>query len=136
MKCDRCRELLSWYMESDLKPKKMEEVEKHLSVCKECSDELELLKKALTLARKLPKVTISPETRSQLLKKIKSRANPEGTVCIWEKIEDDKRVEIYMLETGQRTPSKQKSGAGSQHWSGVIQRYDGIWQTHTEVKSA
>jgi hypothetical protein len=53
MKCDECRELLSWYLESDLQSKEMKEVAEHLSVCKECAEELKLLEEALTLAREL-----------------------------------------------------------------------------------
>ena len=106
MKCDKFIELLSWYLEADLEPKEMAEVEEHLLDCSNCSYELELLKKTLVLARKLPEIEISSETRLHLMRKIKGEAKPKVNTCIWKKSEDEKKVKIFMLETGRRTSSK------------------------------
>ena len=74
MRCERCRKLLSWYLESDLPSGEMREIEEHLSVCKECSEELKLFEETLALARELPQLEPPEETCLQLLEKVRAMA--------------------------------------------------------------
>ena len=134
MKCDRCRELLSWYLESDLQPvgaglydRLMEEVAEHLSVCKECAEELELLEETLTLARELPQLAPSIESCAQLLKKVKAAAEPKETHFVWEEVRGEGRVETFIREPEPRIPSTQRVGARFRSWTQVLKQFNGTW---------
>lgn len=133
MKCDRCRELLSWYLESDLRPEDMEEVERHLSTCQECSDELRLLEETLALARELLEFEPPAETCLQLLKKIREIAEPQESIYVWEEVRiGEEQVETLTLEGEQRSPSRRKARATSQYWNEVVRRFNGTWWSFTE----
>jgi len=131
MKCDRCKELLSWYLESDLRPEEMKEVAEHLSVCKECAEELELLEETLTLARGLPQLAPSAEACSQLLEKVKASAEPKETHYVWEEVRKEGRIETFIREaeprySQARMPAPQVS-ARFRSWIQVLKQFNGTW---------
>ena len=105
MKCDRCRELLSWYLESDLRPEEMKEVAEHLLACKECAEEFKLLEETLTLAKELSQFAPPAEVCAQLLKKVKAAAEPKETHYIWEEVRREGSIETFVREPEARIPS-------------------------------
>ena len=137
MKCSRCRELLSWYLSSDLQPGELGEIEKHLSTCKECLDELKLLKGTLALVRELPPLEPPPEICSQLLSQVEAWALPKETTDVWEEIRDEGRFKIWTLETGRQsasTPTTRKAYVYSRFWTKVVKKSDGTWWGFTEIR--
>lgn len=71
MKCSKVQKLLSSYLDKELKEKKSKRIEKHLSQCSTCSEELEAFKSLhllFTLAeRKEPHLDLWPLIHSQLI---------------------------------------------------------------------
>ena len=126
MKCDRCRELLSWYLESDLRPEEMEEVAAHLSVCKECAEELQLLEETLALARELPQLAPPAEACAQLRKKVRAAVERKGTHYIWQKIQRKGRIETFVRDSEQRIPSAQRI-RNFHSWHQILKQSHGTW---------
>lgn len=126
MKCDRCKELLSWYLESDLRPEEMEEVAEHLSVCKKCAEELELLEGTLTLASKLPQIAPPAEACAQLLKKVKAAVERKGTHYIWQEVQRKGRIETFVREPKQRISSTQRI-RNFHSWHQILKQSNGTW---------
>jgi hypothetical protein len=132
MRCDRCRKLLSWYLESDLPSEEMKGIEKHLSVCKGCSNELKLLEETLALARGLPQLEPPEQTCLQLLEKVRAMAEPKEAICLWREKRGEKGVEIFAFETGRRPLVGRKARPGSRFWVEVTRRADGTgWSLTT-----
>jgi len=136
MKCDVCRELLSWYLESDLQAKEMQAVEDHISICAGCSDELRLLKDMLTLARGLPEIELPNEVCSQLLEKVKGMAETDRTIYIREEVRSEGRIEIFTFEVGQRSSPKRKAGIRFRYWSEVVREFNGTCLSFVETEFA
>jgi len=126
MKCDRYRELLSWYLESDLRPEEMKEVAEHLSVCKECAAELRLLEETLTLAWELPQIAPPVEACAQLLKKVKAAVERKGTHYIWQEVQRKGRIETFVRESEQRIPSTQRIRS-FRSWHQILKQSNGTW---------
>jgi anti-sigma factor RsiW len=146
MKCDRCKELLSWYLESDMRPEEMEEVAEHLSVCKECAEELKLLEGTLTLARGLPQLVPPAEVCAQLLNKVRAATEPRETHYVWEEVRRKGRIETFIREPEPRylwdrhscLPSQarmfreaesRESGPAPRFrsWTQILKQFNGIW---------
>jgi hypothetical protein len=136
MKCDICRELLSWYLDSDLQAKEMQAVEDHLSICVECSEELGLLKDMLTLARGLPEIEPPEEVCSRLLEKVKGLAETDRTIYIREEVRSEGRIEVSMFEIGQRSSPKRKAGIRFRYWSEVVREFNGTYWGFLETELA
>jgi len=66
MKCARLQKLLLPYLENELSPKKKKLVEAHLRTCRNCSRELESLKKVSLLLASLPEFEIRPALQARL----------------------------------------------------------------------
>ena len=132
MRCERCRRLLSWYLESDLPSGEMREIEEHLSVCKECSEELKLLEETLALARELPQLEPPEETCLQLLEKVRAMAEPKEVIYLWQEIRGEKGMETSTFETGRRPSAGRKAIPVSRSWVEVVRRFDGTrWSLMT-----
>ncbi|HIE28006.1 TPA: zf-HC2 domain-containing protein [Candidatus Poribacteria bacterium] len=131
MKCDRCRELLSWYLESDLRPEEMKKISEHLSVCKECAEELELLEGTLTLARELPQLAPSTVACAQLLNKVKAAAAPKETHFVWEEMRKEGSIETFIREPepqySQARIPVQRLDARFRFWTQILKQFNGTW---------
>ena len=55
---ERWRERLSTYIDERLEPRERQEVERHLAGCTSCRDDLESLRGAVTLLRRMPQVPV------------------------------------------------------------------------------
>lgn len=120
MRCDKYRELLSAYLDGDLSPKAMREVEGHLSVCERCAEELRLLREAVGLVRKLPLLDPPPEIRMRLLKEI----GRPGWEIAYERSEEEDSVSILAFELRPYAPARER-GVALISW--VMERFDGTW---------
>lgn len=122
MKCERCKELLSWYLESDLQSK---EIKEHLSFCKECSDDLELLKEMLMLVRRLRQIDPTDQTCIQLVEKVKEMVRSKKVIYIWRRVQDERGLEIFI--------HKDRRKVNYQFQARVVKRLDGMWWEFVKV---
>jgi hypothetical protein len=129
----------------------MEEVAEHLSTCKECAEEFELLEETLTLARELPQLAPPVEACAQLLKKVKAAAEPKETHYVWEEVRKKGRIETFIREPEPRysqarvpwgRPKAEGVGEQSEHsclpsqarmpprfrsWTQILKQFNGTW---------
>lgn len=122
MRCERCKELLSWYLESDLQS---EEIKEHLSVCKECSDELKLLEDMLMLIKRLPQIELPEQISMQLVEKVKQVARSKKVIYIWKKVQNEEGLEILI--------NKDRRKVNYQFQTRVVKRLDGMWWKFVKV---
>lgn len=127
MRCERCRKLLSWYLESDLPPEEMKRIEEHLSVCKVCSQELKLLKETLTLARGLPQLEPLEQACLELMEKVKKRF--ERIIYIWGPIGGETKV--HLIERPLQV--SREAGKKLQYRAWTARRLDGTWWKFVKI---
>jgi hypothetical protein len=133
MKCEECRELLSWYLERDLGFKEMKDIEVHLSICEGCADDLKLLKEAIGLAKGLPQIEPPHQTCLQLLEKVKASVRFEKVIYIWRRIPSTGRTGIFFFE--KLLPASQKAGLNYYlHQARTVKRLDGTWWKFVKVR--
>ena len=82
MNCQEVRELCSEYVDHRLSPMKIALFEEHLKACLGCSQEVEGMRKTVSLIGSLDEIDASPDFLTQVHRKIK-RGNRKGHPWAW-----------------------------------------------------
>ncbi|OQB73730.1 MAG: hypothetical protein BWX89_00829 [candidate division TA06 bacterium ADurb.Bin131] len=73
MKCEQVKEILSEYLEGIVSEEQKKQIQKHLDICKDCSEYLLLLKNTVNLVNNLPEVCVPPGLASAVMEKIQEK---------------------------------------------------------------
>ncbi len=106
MKCEICRELLSWYLEEEIQ---YEEIKEHLSTCKKCSEDFKMLKEALKQVRTLPQITPPDQTCLKIIEKIKTIPLP-GEVIYKYQIQEGEIQKTFTFKSKEQSFVEKRSG--------------------------
>jgi anti-sigma factor RsiW len=74
MKCEEIVQYLSDYIDGDMPVEVLEEAEKHMTDCPNCTTALKTLKNTIQLYKHVGKARIAPEHRTSLMTAIKEAA--------------------------------------------------------------
>lgn len=77
MNCKKVRELLSDYIDGELKPDICNLIETHIAKCNSCAMFLTTLKKTIKLIKSLPEIQIPPEVSIRLHERLKAYRKTE-----------------------------------------------------------
>lgn len=129
MECEECKDLLSWYLESEIQSK---EIEKHLSICSRCSNDLELLKRILVQVRKLPQVIPPDQICSQIVEKIKTELLPKKVIYIYQ-TQDEREQKLFVIKNKEQISTERKPGTHNSIKSRTFKKSDGTKRRFIEL---
>ena len=121
MKCEKYRDLLSWYLDKEIQS---EEIRDHLSVCKKCSKELEMLKEMLAHVRMLPQIKPPDQTCLQVVNKVKAMSLP-GEVIYRHQEQEGGRKKIWIVKRTEASFAVRKLGINYKFESRVFKGLNG-----------
>lgn len=79
MKCKEVQERLSEYLEETISPQGYEAVKDHLSVCPECSAQLEILTQSIRAVADLPDLEPPPGFSQKAMARIQEEAEKQAS---------------------------------------------------------
>jgi len=80
MKCEQVKNILSEYLEGIVSEEQKKQIEKHLGICKECSEHLLLLKNTVNLVNNLPEVCVPAGLASAVMEKIQEKQKRKSRI--------------------------------------------------------
>lgn len=83
MKCKQVQKILSEYLDGIVSEKKKRQIQQHLEICRDCSEQLRLLEKTVNLLRQVPEVCVPANFVSGVMEKIQEKQVRRSRINLW-----------------------------------------------------